>query len=63
MAVSDLNLVGLLDAFNGLFDFHTGGPRRAVFFDIDVTYPSLRAPVIALGLTGGYRRAAASRTG
>jgi aspartyl/asparaginyl beta-hydroxylase (cupin superfamily) len=42
MGLSYLNLVGLLDGFNWLFDFHTGGPRRPVFFDIDRTYPSLR---------------------
>jgi aspartate beta-hydroxylase/beta-hydroxylase len=42
MAASYLNLVGLLDGFNWLFDFHTGGSKRPVFFDIDQTYPSLR---------------------
>lgn len=43
MGVSYLNLVGVLDGFNWLFDFHTGGRNRPVFFDIDETYPSLRA--------------------
>lgn len=43
MALNYLNLVGLLDGFNWLFDFHTGGPRRPVFFDLDRTYPALRA--------------------
>lgn len=42
MALNYLNLVSLLDGFNWLFDFYTGGPRRPVFFDIDRTYPSLR---------------------
>jgi len=42
MAVNYLNLVTLLDAFNWLFDFHTGGRNRPVFFDIDKTYPPFR---------------------
>jgi aspartyl/asparaginyl beta-hydroxylase (cupin superfamily) len=42
MGLNHINLVGLLDGFNWVFDFHTGGPRRPVFFDIDQTYPSLR---------------------
>jgi aspartyl/asparaginyl beta-hydroxylase (cupin superfamily) len=36
------SLVGLLDGINWLFDFHTGGPRRPVFFEIDRTRPELR---------------------
>jgi aspartyl/asparaginyl beta-hydroxylase (cupin superfamily) len=43
MAMNYLNLVSLLDGFNWLFDFHTGGGKRPVFFDVDQVYPSLRA--------------------
>ena len=42
MALRNFNLVRLLDGFNWLFDFSTGGARRPVFFDIDRTYPKLR---------------------
>lgn len=42
MGLSYLNLVGVLDGFNWLFDLHTGGLRRPVFFDIDKTAPALR---------------------
>lgn len=31
-----------LRGVNRLFDLHTGGPRRPVFFDIDATRPELR---------------------
>jgi aspartyl/asparaginyl beta-hydroxylase (cupin superfamily) len=37
-----LNLVSLLDGINWLFDFHTGGAERPVFFDVDQTCPALR---------------------
>jgi aspartate beta-hydroxylase/beta-hydroxylase len=36
-----LNLVSLLNGFNWLFDFYTGGKRRPVFFDIEKTRPEL----------------------
>ncbi len=36
-----LNLVWLLNGFNWLFDFYTGGRRRPVFFDIEKTRPEL----------------------
>jgi len=42
MALNYLNLVGLLDGINWLFDFYTGGAKRPVFFEIDRTCPSLR---------------------
>jgi aspartyl/asparaginyl beta-hydroxylase (cupin superfamily) len=42
MPLNYLNLVSLLDAFNWLFDFHTGGRDRPVFFDIDRACPALR---------------------
>lgn len=42
MALNYLNLVRLLDGFNWLFDFHTGGANRPVFFDLDRTCPALR---------------------
>jgi aspartyl/asparaginyl beta-hydroxylase (cupin superfamily) len=42
MGVNYIGLVGLLDGFNWLFDLHTGGPKRPVFFDIDQTCPALR---------------------
>ena len=36
-----MNLVSLLDAVNFVFDFHTGGSQRPVFFDPAVTCPPL----------------------
>jgi aspartyl/asparaginyl beta-hydroxylase (cupin superfamily) len=36
------NLIRLLDGFNWLFDFSTGGSKRPVFFDIDRSFPKLR---------------------
>jgi aspartyl/asparaginyl beta-hydroxylase (cupin superfamily) len=42
MALQYLNLVSLLEAFNWLFDWKTGGRNRPVFFDIDETRPELR---------------------
>ncbi|MBV8229499.1 MAG: aspartyl/asparaginyl beta-hydroxylase domain-containing protein [Planctomycetaceae bacterium] len=36
-----LNLVELLNGFNWLFDFYTGGRRRPVLFDIEKTRPEL----------------------
>jgi aspartyl/asparaginyl beta-hydroxylase (cupin superfamily) len=43
MALHYMNLVSLLDGVNWIFDFHTGGRRRPVFFDIDATCPQLLA--------------------
>jgi aspartyl/asparaginyl beta-hydroxylase (cupin superfamily) len=37
MGLNYINLVGLLQGFNWLFDFYTGGKRRPVFFDIEKT--------------------------
>lgn len=42
MAISYLNLMGLLEAVNRFFDLHTGGKRRPVFFEIESTCPQLR---------------------
>ena len=42
MGVNYRSLVGLLDGVNWLFDFHTGGARRPVFFDVEQAYPPLR---------------------
>ena len=42
MGLNYMSLVGLLDGVNWLFDFHTGGPRRPVFFDVSTTYPPLQ---------------------
>jgi aspartyl/asparaginyl beta-hydroxylase (cupin superfamily) len=36
-----MNLISILDAVNYVFDFHTGGTRRPVFFDKRATCPSL----------------------
>src|SRR5690349_6260037 len=41
MAINYLNLAGLLDGANWVFDLYTGGPRRAAFFDIESTRPEL----------------------
>jgi aspartate beta-hydroxylase/beta-hydroxylase len=57
MGLNYFNLVDLLEGFNWLFDFHTGGRNRPVVFDIDATFPALRAldahfPVIREELLG-----------
>lgn len=36
-----INLVGILNVINSVFDLHTGGERRPVFFDKAVTCPPL----------------------
>jgi aspartyl/asparaginyl beta-hydroxylase (cupin superfamily) len=41
MAVNYMRLVSLLGPVNRLFDLHTGGPRRPVFYDIDEVRPEL----------------------
>jgi aspartyl/asparaginyl beta-hydroxylase (cupin superfamily) len=41
MGINYINLVRLLDGFNWLFDFYTGGKRRPVFFEIEKTRPEL----------------------
>jgi aspartyl/asparaginyl beta-hydroxylase (cupin superfamily) len=41
MKINYMRLVGLLNGVNWLFDLHTGGPRRPVFFDIAETCPQL----------------------
>lgn len=38
-----INLVGILDVVNSVFDLHIGGSRRPVFFDKAVTCPPLAA--------------------
>jgi aspartyl/asparaginyl beta-hydroxylase (cupin superfamily) len=43
LAINYLSLMRLLDGINWLFDFHTGGRNRPVFFDVDRTRPELRA--------------------
>ena len=41
MAVNYMRLVSLLGPVNRLFDLHTGGPRRPVFYDIAQVRPEL----------------------
>src|SRR5215471_19195586 len=41
MAVNYMRMVSLLGPVNWLFDLHTGGPRRPVFYDIDQVRPEL----------------------
>jgi aspartyl/asparaginyl beta-hydroxylase (cupin superfamily) len=43
MAFNYLNVMVLLNGIDRIFDLHTGGPNRPAFFDIDQTYPPLRA--------------------
>jgi aspartyl/asparaginyl beta-hydroxylase (cupin superfamily) len=42
MGINYMSAVGLLDGVNRLFDIHTGGRRRPVFFDVEQTCPQLR---------------------
>jgi aspartyl/asparaginyl beta-hydroxylase (cupin superfamily) len=37
-----LNYMAVLGVIDRLFDLHTGGPRRPVFFDVGATCPALR---------------------
>jgi aspartyl/asparaginyl beta-hydroxylase (cupin superfamily) len=41
MILDQMNYEGLLIPLNKFYDLYTGGPRRAVFFDIAATYPEL----------------------
>src|SRR5947209_5267709 len=41
MAVNYMRLVSLLGPVNWLFDLHTGGPRRPIFYDIAQVRPEL----------------------
>lgn len=41
MLINYMSLISVLDGVNWLFDLHTGGSRRPVFFDIGATCPPL----------------------
>ena len=42
MGFNYLNYIAVLGAIDRLFDLHTGGSRRPVFFDVEATCPALR---------------------
>jgi aspartyl/asparaginyl beta-hydroxylase (cupin superfamily) len=41
MLLNYMSLISVLDGVNWLFDLHTGGKQRPVFFDINATCPKL----------------------